>query len=228
MDRDDALNENILSLLEEMGSVLESMKKAESHAVHYRKLTEIGRTMAALVEKRDPHKAGHQLRVADLAETIGTEMNLTGDRTDGIFLAGMIHDIGKIRIPVDILNSESKLTAAQYEVVKTHVQTGCDLLEDLDFPWPVKRIVLEHHEKWDGSGYPKGLKGGDILLEARILAVADVVDAFATARSYRPALEVDAALFFLSGNKNILYDSGVVNACLRLFNEKGYKMPETE
>lgn len=228
MNNDDQLKEKILHLLDGMRPILDGMKKPESRAGDIKRLTETARAIADLVESRDPHKTGHQLRVADLAETIGSEMNLTRDQADGIFMAGMIHDIGKMTIPRDILNSEVKLTEAEYRVVTTHVQAGYDLLNNLDFPWPVARIVLEHHEKWNGSGYPNGRKGEDTLMESRILAVADLVDAFATSRSYRPALEIDAALFFLSGNRGSLYDTDVVNACLRLFNEKGYKMLEVD
>jgi len=228
MYSDDSLMEKVLALLDGMGSILGEMNKAGSKAAHFKKLAETAKNIAALVESRDPHKAGHQLRVADLAEAIGSEMNLAAEQTDGLYLAGLLHDIGKIHIPAGILNSPVKLTEDEHNIVKTHVKAGFDLLEKLAFPWPLKRIVLEHHEKWDGSGYPNGLKGDEMLLEARILAVADVVDAFATTRSYRPALEVEAALFFISGNRNILYDSDVVNACLRLFNEKGYKMLETD
>lgn len=228
MNSDEHLKENVVHLLDDMRRILEEMKESKSHTGNIRRLTEIARTMADLVETRDSHKAGHQLRVADLAETIGTDMNLPGEQIEGILLAGMMHDIGKMNIPRDILNKPVKLNITEYQVVTTHVQAGYDLLRDLDFPWPVARMVLEHHEKWNGSGYPNGRKGDDLLLEARIIAVADVVDAFATSRSYRPALEIDAALFFLSGNRGSLYDSEVVNTCLRLFNEKGYKMLEVD
>jgi putative nucleotidyltransferase with HDIG domain len=228
MTHDDALHEKVLHLLDDMRPILDAMKKPESRAVMIRQLKEIARTIAALVESRDPHKFGHQMRVADLAEAIGTDMNLTLDQTEGLFMAGMIHDIGKMRIPREILNSLAKLTDAEYQVVTTHVEVGYDMLKKLDFPWPLARIVHEHHEKWNGSGYPRGRKGDDVLLESRILAVSDLVDAFATSRSYRPALEIDAGLFFLSGNKGVLYDADVVKACLRLFNEKGYKMLEVD
>jgi len=228
MTSDDALKEKVLHLLDDMHPVLDAMKKPESRTAMIRQLTEIARSIAALVESREPHKSGHHLRVADLAETIGTDINLSRDQIEGLFMAGMIHDIGKMQIPLDILNSPVKLTDAEYRVMTTHVEEGYELLKNLDFPWPVARMVLEHHEKWNGSGYPKGRLGEDVLLESRILAIADLVDAFATSRSYRPALEIDAGLFFLSGNKGVLYDADVVNVCLRLFNEKGYKMPDVD
>jgi putative nucleotidyltransferase with HDIG domain len=228
MNSDDDVKEKVSHLLDDMRPILNEMKKPESRAGNIKRLTEIARTIADLVETRDPHKVGHQLRVADLAKTMGTDMNLQSDQIEGILLAGMLHDIGKINIPRDILNKPVKLMVEEYQIVTTHVQAGYDLLKDLDFPWTVARIVLEHHEKWNGSGYPNGRKGDNILLEARIIAVADVVDAFATTRSYRPALEIDAALYYLSGNRGSLYDSEVVKACLRLFNEKGYKMLEVD
>jgi len=228
MNSDDRLKENVQDLLNHMRRILDDMKKPESRTTTLRHLTEISRTIAAVVESRDPYKKGHQLRVADLAETIGTDMNLLRDQTDGIFLAGTIHDIGKLNISRDILNKQIKLTLEEYQLVTNHVLAGYDLLKDLDFPWPVARMVLEHHEKWNGSGYPNGRKGGDVLPEARILAVADVVDAIASPRSYRPALEIDAALFYLSGNRGSLYDPEIVDVCLRLFNDKGYKMLDAD
>jgi len=181
-------------------------------------------SMAVVVETRDPYTAGHQRRVADLACAIATEMGLTTDQIDGIRTTGTIHDIGKISIPAEILSKPTKLSGNEFGLIKVHPQSGYDIFKDIDFPWPVARMVLEHHERMNGSGYPQGLPGDKLLIESRIIAVADVVEAMASHRPYRPGLGIDKALDEISKNKGILYDREVVAACLRLFNEKGYKM----
>jgi HD-GYP domain-containing protein (c-di-GMP phosphodiesterase class II) len=180
--------------------------------------------MAATGETRDPYTAGHQRRVADLARAIATEMNLTGDQIDGIRMASMIHDVGKISIPSEILTKPTQLTDLEFNLIKTHSQSGYNILKDIDFPWPIARIVLEHHERINGSGYPNGLKGEQILLESRILAIADVVEAISSHRPYRPAHGIEVALDEITKNKGSLYDPALVDACLRLFREKKYKM----
>lgn len=180
--------------------------------------------IVAVVEMRDPYTAGHQRRVADLARTIATEMGLESDRIEGLRIAGTIHDIGKIVVPAEILSKPTKLTKIEFDLIKNHVQAGYDILKDIEFPWPVARIVLEHHEKVDGSGYPGNLSGREILLESRILTVADVVEAMASHRPYRPGLGLEAALDEITQNRGVLYDREVVDVCLKLFNEKGYKM----
>ncbi len=182
--------------------------------------------IAVTVETRDPYTAGHQRRVADLARGIATEMNLPLDIIDGINMAASIHDIGKISVPAEILSKPTKLTAIEFMLIKTHAQCGCDILKDIDFPWPIARIVLEHHERLNGSGYPDGLKGDRILLESRILAVADVVEAMASNRPYRASLGIAAALIEISRNRGILYDPEVSDACLRLFQERDYRIIE--
>ncbi len=176
------------------------------------------------VEIRDPYTAGHQRRVSDLAQNIAREMGLTRDRIDGIKITGIIHDIGKIQIPAEILSKPRALTGIEFNLVKTHPQVGADILRAIDFPWPVAEIVLQHHERINGSGYPQGLYKKDILLEARIIGVADVVEAMASHRPYRPALGIDEALKEISNNRGILYDCDVVDACLKLFREKNYKL----
>jgi PAS domain S-box-containing protein len=181
-------------------------------------------SMAAVVETRDPYTAGHQRHVADLARAIATEMGLTADQIDGIRTASAVHDIGKISVPAEILSKPTKLSEIEFSMIKVHSQTGYDILKDIDFPWPVARMVLEHHEKMNGSGYPQGLSGDKLLIESRIIAVADVVEAIASHRPYRPALGIDKALDEISMNKGILYDRESVDACLKLFNEKGYKL----
>ena len=173
------------------------------------------------VETRDPYTAGHQKGVADLARSIASELGLPIEQVEGIRMAATIHDLGKISIPAEILSMPRKLNNIEWQLAKNHVQAGYDILKEVDFGWPVADIVLQHHERLDGSGYPQGLKGDDILLEARIIAVADVVDAMATHRPYRPALGIEAALGEIKKNRGILYDPNVVDACLKLCGEKG-------
>jgi HD-GYP domain-containing protein (c-di-GMP phosphodiesterase class II) len=151
-------------------------------------------------------------------------MNLPIDMIDGIRMAAAIHDLGEISIPVEILSKPIKLTNIEFNLIKIHSQSGYDILKDIDFPWPVARIVLEHHERMNGSGYPNGLTGDNILMESRILSVADVVEAIASYHPYRPALGIDAALEEIEKNKGTLYDNTVAAACLRLFREKGYQL----
>jgi len=182
--------------------------------------------IAVTVETRDPYTAGHQRRVADLSRAIAKEMGLESDQTEGIRMAGVIHDLGKIAIPAEILSKPSKLSEIEYRLIQNHSRAGYDILKDIEFPWPVARIVLQHHERIDGSGYPAGLKGEEILIEARIIAVADVVEAIASYRPYRPGLGMEKALDEITRNKGVLYDPIVVEACLRLFNEKNYKMAD--
>lgn len=181
-------------------------------------------SMATLVETRDPYTAGHQRRVADIAAAIAAEMGLTADQIDGIRTASTIHDIGKISVPAEILSKTAKLSDLEFALIKVHARSGYDILKEIEFPWPVARMVLEHHEKADGSGYPQGLSGGQTLIGSRIIVVADVVEAIASHRPYRPALGIDYALSEIATNSGTLYDRGVAEACLKLFNEKGYRM----
>ena len=180
--------------------------------------------IASLVETRDPYTAGHQRRVADLARAIATEMGLSGDQIDGIRIAGTIHDLGKISVPSEILTIPRKLTALEFSLIKNHPQSGYEILKDIEFPWPIARMVMEHHERINGSGYPNELRGENLLIESKILAVADVVEAMATHRPYRPALGIEAALAEIAENRGILYDPEVVDACLRLFRDRGYRI----
>jgi PAS domain S-box-containing protein/putative nucleotidyltransferase with HDIG domain len=179
--------------------------------------------VATTVEVRDPYTSGHQKRVANLARTIATEMSLPKDKIEGIRIAGVIHDIGKISIPADILSKPGKLNEIEFALIRTHAEIGYEILKDIEFPWPVAQIVFQHHERLDGSGYPRGLRDGDIMLEARILSVADVVEAMASFRPYRPALGIERALDEITKNKGILYDPAVVDTCLRIFSEKKFK-----
>lgn len=176
------------------------------------------------VEMRDPYTAGHQRRVADLARAIAAEIGMSADGIDFVRIAGTIHDIGKISVPAEILSKPTKLSDIEFNLIKEHAQAGYDILKNIEFPWPVSDVVHQHHERMDGSGYPQGIKGGDLLLESRILAVADVVESMASHRPYRPALGIDAALEEIKKNRTVLYDPEVVDICLQLFREKGYRL----
>jgi putative nucleotidyltransferase with HDIG domain len=183
-------------------------------------------TMAKIVETRDPYTAGHQQRVADLAIAIAREMQLDHTRIDQLRMAAVIHDIGKMYVPSDILSKPGKLSNIEFSLIKNHSQSGYDIVQGMDFPPAIAQSILQHHERLDGSGYPNGLKGEDTLLEAKILAVADVIEAMSSHRPYRPAQGIDKALEEISKNKDRLYDSDVVNACMKLFAEKGFKFKQ--
>jgi HD-GYP domain-containing protein (c-di-GMP phosphodiesterase class II) len=198
----------------ELQQTLDSLKKAVGATIQ---------VMVSAVEMRDPYTAGHQIRVADLARAIATGMGLPQDKIEGIRMAGSIHDIGKLSIPSEILSKPTKLTDLEFSLIKVHSRSGYEMLKDVESPWPLAQIVYQHHERMNGSGYPRNLKGDEIIIEARIMAVADVVEAMASHRPYRPALGIEAALEEIVKNKGILYDNTVAEACLRLFREKGYK-----
>ncbi len=188
----------------------------------------LGTTIQALVsavETRDPYTAGHQHRSADLARAIAIEMELPQEKIEAIRLAGPIHDVGKLHTPSDLLSKPTKLSEIEFALIKEHAQIGYEILKDVESPWPLAEIVHQHHERMDGSGYPRNLQGDEILMEARILAVADVVEAMASHRPYRQGLGISTALQEIENNKRVLYDSDVVDACLRLFREKGYQFP---
>ncbi|MCX5830662.1 MAG: PAS domain S-box protein [Deltaproteobacteria bacterium] len=180
--------------------------------------------MVSTVETRDPYTAGHQIRSADLARAIATEMELPPDKIEGIRMAGSIHDIGKLSIPAEILSKPTKLSEIEFRLIKEHSRKGYEILKDVESPWPLAEIVFQHHERMDGSGYPRNLKGDDILMEARILAVSDVVESMASHRPYRPALGLNAALEEIENNKGTIYDADVADACLRLFREKSFQL----
>jgi len=181
--------------------------------------------LAAIVEMRDPYTAGHQHRVAEIAVAIAKILQLSEVQIEGIQLAGVVHDVGKIQIPAEILSKTGGLTDIEYMLVKEHAKNGYDLLKTVDYPWPIAQIVLQHHERLDGSGYPQALKGDDILFEAKIIAVADVVESMTSHRPYRPGLGIDAALEEIERNRGVLYDPVVVDACCKLFRELGYTLP---
>jgi len=177
-------------------------------------------TIGKIAETRDPYTSGHQKNVSQMATFIAQEMKLPKDKIEGIRIASLVHDIGKISLPAEILNKPIKLSKIEYSLIKDHSQVGYDVLKSIEFPWPIARITLQHHERLNGSGYPQGLKGNKILLEAKIIGVADVVEAMSSHRPYRPALGIDKALEEISQNKGVLYDPEVVDACTKLFKEK--------
>jgi len=180
--------------------------------------------MVSAVEARDPYTSGHQLRSTDLARAIATEMGLPQEKIEGLRMAGSIHDIGKLSIPAELLSKPTKLTNIEFSLIKEHARMGYEMLKDVESPWPLAQIVYQHHERMDGSGYPRNLKGDEILLEARIMAVADVVEAMASHRPYRPSLGLDKALEEIEKNRGIFYDNAVADACLRLFRDKRYQL----
>ena len=180
-------------------------------------------TISKIIETKDPYTAGHQYRVSQLAARIAKELKFCPDKLEGIRIASLVHDIGKISIPAEILSKPTELNEIEYSLIKDHSRIGADILKTIDFPWPVAEIILQHHERLDGSGYPQGLKGDEILPEAKIIGVADVVEAMSSHRPYRPALGIDKALEEISQNKGILYDPEVVDTCIKLFKEKEFK-----
>ena len=200
---------------ERLQETLESLKTAVGTTIQ---------VMVSAVETRDPYTAGHQLRVADLSRAIATEMGFTQDRIEGIRMAGSIHDIGKLSIPAEILSKPTKLTKTEFSLIKEHSQKGYGILKDVESHWPLAEIVYQHHERMNGSGYPRNMKGDGIFMEARILAVADVVEAMASHRPYRPALGIDMALEEIEKNRGTLYDAVAADACLSLFREKGFQL----
>jgi PAS domain S-box-containing protein/putative nucleotidyltransferase with HDIG domain len=179
-------------------------------------------TISRIVETRDPYTSGHQIRVAELARAISKNLGLSRDRTELIYIAAIVHDVGKVSVPSEVLNKPTKLTQFEWDMIKAHPEVGYEILKNVEFPWPVIDVVIQHHERLNGSGYPRGLKGDDIMLEARILSLADVVEAMSSHRPYRPELGVDKALEEISGNRGVLYDREAVNVCVNLFEEGGF------
>lgn len=202
-------------------------KSAEELQRSYKKLRKIFEqtvnSLASAVGKRDPYTTDHQRRVTILACTIAKEMGLTDEQINGLRLAGMLHDIGKLAVPSEILSKPTRLSDAEFTIIKTHPRVASDILKAIEFPWPIADIVLQHHERIDGSGYPQGLSNNNILLEARILAIADVVEAISSHRPYRPAYSLEYTLEEISKNKGVIYDAGIVDICLRLFREKKFR-----
>jgi len=191
-----------------------------------RMLEGTAQALAVTTEKRDPYTAGHQQRVARLARALAEELKLPPSQVEGIHMAGLIHDIGKIAVPAEILSKPGKISEAEFAIIQIHPQVGYDIVKGIDFPWPVAQIILQHHEVLDGSGYPAGLRDAEILMEARILAVADLVEAMSSHRPYRPAWGVAVSLEEISRYKGTRYDPQVVDACWGLFYNKGFTLDE--
>jgi PAS domain S-box-containing protein/putative nucleotidyltransferase with HDIG domain len=200
---------------EQEKKVLQALKKA---------MRAIIQTLSMTVEIRDPYTSGHQQRVSNLARAIAVEMGLEVIVVDSIAMAALIHDIGKISVPAEILSKPTKLTDIEYDLIKAHSPVGYDILKDMEFPWPIAQIIYQHHERLDGSGYPQGIKGDDILLEAKVLALADVVEAMSSHRPYRPTLGLEKALDEIRQNRGMIYDADAVDACFRLFQDKSYSI----
>ncbi len=228
-----AFGKEEVALLEELASdlsygiiTLRTRAEHEQHATVLRQsLEQSVQTIAATVEARDPYTAGHQRRVGDLATAIAQAMGLPEEQIHGIHLAAIIHDLGKIHIPAEILSKPGRLNELEYLMIKTHPQEGYDILKDVKFPWPIADMVLQHHERLDGSGYPQGLKGDQIILGARILGVSDLVEAMSSHRPYRPGLGIEAALGEIIRGRGTLFDPQVADACVALFREHNYVLP---
>jgi HD-GYP domain-containing protein (c-di-GMP phosphodiesterase class II) len=211
----DSMKEKMECLDKGFGSAVSALDKSMQDVVH---------ALTAPMAMRDPYTSGHQIRVTRLAVGIAEEMGLPQYRIDGLRLAASIHDIGKIVIPFEILNRPTRLSEAEFTLIKTHPQVAFDMLSPISFRWPVAEIVLQHHEKCDGSGYPRGLHSSQLLQEAKILVVADVVEAMSSHRPYRASLGIDAALDEISGKSGVLYDAEVVAACIRLLLIKNFSL----
>jgi putative two-component system response regulator len=228
-DLEDRVRERTAELVSANEALKEMVSKVSAAGEAVRKaLQGVIQVISLIIETRDPYTAGHQRGVADLARAIARLMGLPPERLEGIRLAALVHDLGKISIPAEILAKPFRLTEAEMSMIRIHPQSGYEILKKVEFPWPIAQIVLQHHERLDGSGYPQGLRGPDILLEAKILGVADVVDAMCSHRPYRPAIGIDKALDEISQNRGILYDPEVVDACLKYFHEKLATLPTTK
>jgi PAS domain S-box-containing protein/putative nucleotidyltransferase with HDIG domain len=240
-EESDAFDTEALGLLQELASdlafgilALRTRDERDHYLQEHQKsderyqqvLVDTIRAISLTVEKRDPYTAGHQNKVAQLSVAIGRELGMDDNRLEGLRLGAMIHDIGKIYVPAEILNRPGRLSSAEFEIIKSHSEVGFDIIKDVHFPWPVAEMVIQHHERMDGSGYPRGLQGEEIILEARILAVADVVEAITSHRPYRPAVGLDKALLEIEDSRGIRYDTDVANACLSLIRDKHFAFEE--
>ena len=230
----DVFDEDEIELLEEMAADLSfgilTLRLRLAHSEHeqrlQRNMLKTVEAIASIVEMRDPYTSGHQRRVAELAEAIAQKMGMSEEEGLAIRLAGVVHDLGKIKIPAEILSKPGRLNEMEYNLIKMHPQAGYEILKEMDFSWPIAQMVYQHHERMNGSGYPLGIKGDDILPGARILAVADVMEAMSSHRPYRPGLGIEAALDELRNGRGNHFDTKVVDACTALFKEDGYELPQ--
>ncbi len=233
-DKVNVFDADEVKLLQEMSGDLAfgilTLRVKEAHREHEQRLQknmlQTVEAIASIVEMRDPYTSGHQARVAEVAKAIARQMGLSEEQGQVVHLAGLVHDLGKISVPAEILSKPGRLNDVEYSLIKMHPQAGYDILKGIDFSWPIAQIVLQHHERMNGSGYPQGLKGEEILLGARILSVADVVEATSSHRPYRPGLGIEASLEELTRARGTLYDPQVVDACVALFREHGYVLPK--
>jgi putative nucleotidyltransferase with HDIG domain len=218
------------SLVNKMWEIMRRQRLDEALKQSLARTTEVQNgtieALATLSEVRDLYTAGHQRRVTRLACALARELGLPDDRVAGLRVIGLLHDMGKISVPAEILSKPGKLSDTEFAIIKSHAQAGYEIVKEIQFPWPVAEVILQHHERLDGSGYPQGLQGDGILSDAKILAVADVVEAMASHRPYRPALGIELALDEIAQEKGILYDPEVVDACIKLFTEKGFQFDE--
>jgi HD-GYP domain-containing protein (c-di-GMP phosphodiesterase class II) len=216
----------IMGVLQDITDKLRVEAERRDYVAHIeRMITGAVNAMSTMVELRDPYTAGHERRVGELSAAIAAEMGCDELFQRGLRIAGAVHDVGKIAVPAEILTKPGKLTPLEYQMVKEHAQQGYEVLRGIDSLWPIAEVARQHHERIDGSGYPRGLKGDEILLEARILAVADVVESMGSHRPYRPTLGIDIALLEIERNAGKLYDAQAAAACLRLFRDQGYTLP---
>ena len=208
--------ENRKHVQEELEQSLQNLKKVMAATIQ---------AIALTVEKRDPYTSGHQMRVAALTRAICESLGFGEHQLEGAYMAASIHDIGKISLPAEILSKPIQLTNIEISLIQGHAQAGYDILKGIEFPWPIADIIIQHHERMNGSGYPQGLAGDDILMEARVIGVADVVETMASHRPYRPSMGIDKALAEITHNSGILYDAEVVSACLKIFQEDAFELP---
>jgi len=224
--------------IEELQEMHEKVAELEKIVVRYNQLEKelkqsyeklqifiegIAHIIMKVVEIRDPYLIGNHQRVSKLATAIAQEMKLPQDKIEGVKFASLVHDVRKVNLPTEIVSKPSKLIEVEFNLVKNHPRVGYNILKKVDFPWPIAEIVFQHQEKIDGSGYPRGLKGDEILIEAKILGVANVVEAMSSYKSYRPALSISESLAEISKYKNILFDPEVVDICIKLFKKKEFK-----
>jgi putative nucleotidyltransferase with HDIG domain len=208
--------ENRALVQEELEQSFQNLKKGMDSTIQ---------AIAMTVEKRDPYTSGHQMRVAALTRTIAETLELPEDQIEGAYMAASLHDIGKISLPAEILTKPIKLTEIEISLIQAHSQSGYDILKGIEFPWSIADIIIQHHERMDGSGYPNGLAGDSILIEARIVGVADVVETMSSHRPYRPSMGIEKALAEITQNSGTLYDAEVVTACLNIFSKNSFEFP---
>lgn len=212
----DLLEEKVRERTRELEMSSDALERALEETVY---------VLAKTVESKDPYTSGHQMRVAELGSRIAARLGLDGFVQKSVFMAGMIHDIGKIQVPSEILSKPGKISTAEFDIIRQHPETGYIILKPVHLPWPVADIIRQHHERIDGSGYPRGMQNGDIMIEARILSVTDVVEAMSSHRPYRPSLGIDEALDEIRKGAGTLYDAEVAAACLDIFEKDGFEFP---